>query len=104
MPSALQAFRGEYPGVEVVLSETDETAEADNPAGWRDALRRGDLGLAFSHNPEPDEFVEAVRATEDPWVILTRRDSALADLPRPGFEVLDGLALAACAHLRRRQT
>src|SRR5260370_17888448 len=60
MPSALQAFRGEYPGVEVVLSETDETAEADNPAGWRDALRRGDLDLAFSHNPQPHELLQPV--------------------------------------------
>src|SRR5260370_9612717 len=102
-PSALQAFRGEYPGVEVVLSETDETAEADNPAGWRDALRRGDLDLAFSHNPEPDEFVEAVPVTEDPWVILTRRDSAIADLQRPGFDVLDGLDVVAWTHRWRGQ-
>jgi len=103
MPSALQAFRGEYPGVEVVLSETDETAEADNPAGWRDALRRGDLDLAFSHNPKPDEFVEAVPVTEDPWVILTRRDSAIADLQRPGFDVLDGLDVVAWTHRWRGQ-
>jgi DNA-binding transcriptional LysR family regulator len=96
MPSALRAFRGEHPGVEVVLSETDETD--DGSAGCRDALRRGDLDLAFSRNPEPDEFVEAVPLLEDPWVILTRRDSAIAELERPGFDVLDGLDVVAWTH------
>jgi DNA-binding transcriptional LysR family regulator len=100
MPSALQAFRGEYPGVEVVLSETDETGDS---ADYRDALRRGDLDLAFSHDPEPDEFVEAVPVMDDPWVILTRRDSVIADLERPGFEVLDGLDVVAWTHRWRGQ-
>src|SRR5258707_8811476 len=95
MPSALRAFPGEHPGVEVVLSETEETHE---PEGCRDALRRGDLDLAFSHNPEPDEFVEAIPVMEDPWVILTRRDSAIAELERPGFDVLHGLDVVAWTH------
>src|SRR5579862_1140255 len=64
MPSALHAFRDEYPGVEVVLSEVDDSAS------YRDALRRGDLDLALSHNPEPDEFVETVPVLDDSWVIL----------------------------------
>ena len=91
MPSALRAFREEYPGVEVVLSEIDET-------DCRDALRRGELDLAFSYNPEPDDFVEAVPVLEDSWVILTRRDSALAELEHPGFEALDGLDVVAWTH------
>src|SRR5579864_316229 len=69
MPAALHAFRGQHPGVEVVLSEADES---DDAVGWRDALRKGDLDLAFSHDREPDEFVEAVPLFDDPWVILTR--------------------------------
>jgi DNA-binding transcriptional LysR family regulator len=92
MPAALRAFRDEHPGVEVVLSETDDAT------GARDALRRGDLDLAFSYNPEPDEFVEAVPVLEDSWVILTRRDSAIAELENPGFEVLDGLDVVAWTH------
>src|SRR5215469_13057066 len=40
MPAALHAFRDEHPGVEVVLSETDDEV------GCREALRRGDLDLA----------------------------------------------------------
>jgi DNA-binding transcriptional LysR family regulator len=97
MPPALRAFRGEYPGVEVVLSETDDSA------GCRDALRRGDLDLAFSRNPEPDEFVEAIPLLKDPWVILTRRNSVIAELKRPGFEVLEGLDVVAWTHRWRGQ-
>jgi DNA-binding transcriptional LysR family regulator len=89
MPSALQAFRVEHPGVEVVLSEIDDDA------GVADALGRGHLDLAFAVNPEPDDRIEAVPALDDPWVLLTRRDSTLAELERPGLEVLDGLDIVA---------
>jgi DNA-binding transcriptional LysR family regulator len=89
MPAALRAFRVEHPGVEVVLSDIDDGAEVT------DALGRGRLDLAFSVNPEPDERIEAVLALDDPWVILTRRDSAIAELERPGLEVLDGLDVVA---------
>jgi DNA-binding transcriptional LysR family regulator len=89
MPAALRAFRDDYPGVEVVLSDTDD------PQGGRNALRRGDLDLAFSYNPETDEYIEAIPVLEDPWVILTRRDSAIAGLERPGFDVLDQVDLVA---------
>jgi len=91
MPPALQAFRDEYPGVEVVLSGIDDSSGAD-------ALRRGRLDLAFINNPEPDDLIEAVPVLEDSWVILTRRDSAIAELRRPGFDVLDGLDLVAWTH------
>jgi DNA-binding transcriptional LysR family regulator len=98
MPAALRTFREEHPGVEVVLSEIDDATDC------RDALRRGDLDLAFSYNPEPDEFVEAVPVLEDSWVILTRRDSALAELEHPGFDVLDGLDVVAWTHRWMAQT
>ena len=91
MPPALRAFRDEYPGVEVVLSGIDDSSGAD-------ALRRGRLDLAFINNPEPDDLIEAVPVLEDSWVILTRRDSAIAELPRPGFDVLDGVDLVAWTH------
>jgi DNA-binding transcriptional LysR family regulator len=89
MPSALQAFRVEHPGVEVVLSEIDGAAAV------ADALAKGHLDMAFSVNPEPDNRIEAVLTLDDPWVILTRRDSAIADLERPGLDVLDGLDVVA---------
>ncbi len=89
MPAALRAFRDDYPGVEVVLSE------ADDPDDSRDALRRGDLDLAFSFNPESDEYIEAVPVIDDPWTILTRRDSEIANLEQPGFDVLHQLDVVA---------
>src|ERR1700733_6793105 len=89
MPAALRAFRDDHPGVEVVL------VAADDPDNSRAALRRGELDLAFSYNPESDEYVEAVAVLADPWVILTRRDSAIAGLEHPGFGVLDRRALVA---------
>ena len=90
MPQALQVFRDEHPGLEVVLSEVD-----DDPEDVRVAFRKGILDFAFTHNPEPDEFIEAVPVLEDSWVILTRRDSAMAEMTRPGFDALDGLDLVA---------
>jgi DNA-binding transcriptional LysR family regulator len=89
MPSALQAFRIEHPGVEVVLSEIDDDAAVG------DALGRGRLDLAFAINPEPDDRVEAVPVLDDPWVLLTRRDSSIAELERPGLDVLNGLDIVA---------
>jgi DNA-binding transcriptional LysR family regulator len=100
MPAALHAFRGEHPGVEVVLIEADES---DDTTGRWDALRKGDFDLAFSRSLEPDEFVGVIPLLEDPFVILTRRDSAIAELERPGFEVLDGLELVAWTHRWRAQ-
>src|SRR5262249_50588897 len=91
MPPALRAFRDEYPGVEVVLSGVDDSAGAD-------ALRRGRLDLAFINNPEPDDLIEAEPVLDDPWVILTRRDSPIAELHRPRFDVLDGADLVAWTH------
>jgi DNA-binding transcriptional LysR family regulator len=89
MPAALRAFRDDHPGVEVVLSDIED------PQAGRNALRRGDLDLAFSYNAETDEYIEAIPMLEDPWVILTRRDSAIAELERPGFDVLDQVDLVA---------
>jgi len=89
MPAALRAFRDDHPGVEVVLIAADE---ADTS---RAALRRGDLDLAFTYDTGADEYIEAIAVMEDPWVILTRRDSAIVSLDRPGFEVLDQRELVA---------
>src|ERR1700683_1852591 len=89
MPAALRAFRDNHPGVEVAL------IAADDPDSSRAGLRRGDLDLAFCYNAETDEYVEAVAVLDDPWVILTRRDSAIAGLDRPRFGVLEQLAPVA---------
>jgi DNA-binding transcriptional LysR family regulator len=97
MPAALRAFRDDHPGVEVVLTAVDD---AD---GSRAALRRGDLDLAFAYDAETDEYVEAIAVMDDAWVILTRRDSAIAGLEHPGFGVLDQLDLVAWTRRWRAQ-
>jgi DNA-binding transcriptional LysR family regulator len=89
MPAALRAFRDDHPGVEVVL------IAADHPEDSRDALRRGHLDLAFSFDTETDEYIEAVPVIDDPWVILTRRDSEIAEMEHAGFDVLHHRDLVA---------
>lgn len=63
---SLRVFRDDHPGVEVVL------VAADDPENSRDALRRGELDLAFSYNSETDEYVEAVPVVEDPLTATAR--------------------------------
>src|ERR1700678_756154 len=89
MPAALHAFREDYPGVEVVLVEAEDSEDS------RNAVRRGELDLTFSFDTETDEYIEAVTVVDDPWVILTRRDSDIATLDHPGFDVLHQLDLVA---------
>lgn len=91
MPDALRGFRDEHPEVEVVLSEIGDAAAAD-------ALANRSLDLAFAVNPGSDDRIETVPVLDDPWVILTRRDSEIADLVRPGFDVLNGLDVVAWTH------
>ena len=86
---ALRSFRETHPDVEVILSEVEETQAVMSGLG------RGRLELAFALNPEPDERVEAIPLLEDPYVILTRRDSAIADVEHPSFDLIDGLQLVA---------
>ena len=89
MPAALRAFREDHPGVEVALWEY-ESFEA-----VASALGRGRLELGFAHNPAPDDRVESIPLIDDAWVILTRRDSAIAELDHPSFDVLDGKDVVA---------
>jgi DNA-binding transcriptional LysR family regulator len=76
---------------------------ADDTDSARGAMLRGELDLAFSYNLETDEYVEAVAVLDDHWVILTRRDSAIASLERPDFGVLDQLDLVAWTRRWRPQ-
>jgi DNA-binding transcriptional LysR family regulator len=84
LPAALRLLREEWPGVEVVLSET-----GDDPR-LVDWLAQGRVDLALTINQQPDDRIELIRLFEDPWVVLTRRDSALAEAERPSFDLLDG--------------
>lgn len=89
MPAALRVFREVHPDVEVILSEIEDTQAIMSGLG------RGRLDLAFALNPEPDERVEAIPLMEDPWVILTRRDTQIAAVEHPTFDLLHGAQLVA---------
>jgi DNA-binding transcriptional LysR family regulator len=89
LPGALRDLREHWPDVEVVLSESQANAPTF------DQLAGGDLDLAFLVNPEPDERIRAIPLFEDPWVILTRRDSELASVQSPTFDLLDGVDIVA---------
>jgi len=89
LPAALAVLRDEWPGVEVVLSETDDDPRLIE---W---LAEGRLDLAVTINQRPDDRIEVIRLYDDPWVVLTRRDSHLAAVERPSFEMLDGADVVA---------
>ena len=89
LPTALRVLREQWPDVEVVLSESQANAPTF------DQLAGGQLDLAFLVNPEPDERIRSIPLFEDPWVILTRRDSELASAQEPTFDLLDGVDLVA---------
>lgn len=89
MPAALRAFGETHPEVEVILTEVEEIQTIMS------ALGRGRLDLAFALNPEPDERVEVIPLLEDPWVILTRRDSAIGGVEHLSFDLIDGMDFVA---------
>ena len=89
LPTALRLLRDEWPGVEVVLTDT-----ADDPK-LVDLLAQGSLDLALTINQQPDDRIELIRLFDDPWVILTHRESELATAERPSFDLLDGADVVA---------
>jgi DNA-binding transcriptional LysR family regulator len=97
LPGALRTLRENRPDVEVVLSETHDR----DPT--YDRLAAGQLDLAFMVNPTPDERVASLPLLDDPWVILTRRDSELAAAENPSFDLLDGLDLVGWTRRWRTQ-
>jgi DNA-binding transcriptional LysR family regulator len=89
LPTALQLLHEEWPGVEVVLTET-----SDDPR-LVERLAQGRLDLALTINQQPDDRIEVIRLFDDPWVILTRRGSELAAADHPSFDLLDGADVVA---------
>ena len=89
LPGALRALREQRPDVEVRLIEIRDNAKT------YERLASGGLDLAFIVNAEPDERIQSVPLFEDPWVILTRRDSELAAAETPTFDLLDGADVVA---------
>jgi DNA-binding transcriptional LysR family regulator len=97
LPGALRTLRENRPDVEVILSETHDRDRT------YDRLASGQLDLAFMVNPAPDERIASLPLLDDPWVILTRRDSELAAAENPSFDLLDGVDLVGWTRRWRTQ-
>jgi DNA-binding transcriptional LysR family regulator len=97
LPSALRTLREERPDVEVQLTEIRTNA------GTYEQLADGQLDFALLVNPEPDERIQSIPLLDDPWVILTRRDSELAAVENPTFDLLDGVDIVAWNRAWRTQ-
>ena len=97
LPGALRTLRENRPDVEVILSETHDRDRT------YDRLAGGQLDLAFMVNPTPDERIASLPLLDDPWVILTRRDSDLAAADDPTFDLLDGVDLVGWTRRWRTQ-
>jgi DNA-binding transcriptional LysR family regulator len=89
LPNALRELREHWNDIEVSLSESQANAPTF------DQLAAGELDLALLVNPEPDERIRSIPLMDDPWVILTRRDSELAGVQSPTFDLLDGADIVA---------
>ncbi len=97
LPSALRTLRENRPDVEVILSEIHDTGQTF------DRLADGRLDMAFIVNPDPDERIQSIPLLEDRWVILTRRDSELAGVQAPTFDLLDGVEVVTWTRRWRTQ-
>jgi DNA-binding transcriptional LysR family regulator len=97
LPSALRTLRENRPDVEVILSEIHDAGQTF------DRLAGGRLDMAFVVNPDPDERIQSIPLLNDRWVILTRRDSDLAGIQQPSFDVLDGVDVVAWTRRWRTQ-
>jgi DNA-binding transcriptional LysR family regulator len=98
MPAALRAFREVHPDVGVVLSDVTEGEAVLN------SVARGRVDLVLTTDPDPDERIVAIPIIDDPFVILTRRDSLLAASDDPAFALLDGQEVVAWTRRWRYQT
>lgn len=95
LPELMRRYVAAWPGVELRLSEDN------GDTALLAAVVRGELDLAFTTLPLPDEPLEAVALVEDPWILLVHADSPLAlrEGPVPLRE-LDGLPLISFSGCR----
>jgi len=61
--------------------------------------RNGSEAVSYTHldvyKRQPDDRVESIPILNDAWVILTRRDSEIAEIEHPSFEILHGRDVVA---------
>jgi DNA-binding transcriptional LysR family regulator len=80
LPSLLQRFRNAWPGVEVLLDEAVCDRELQH------LVAVGDLDLTFATFPTLEGPFESVELLRDPYVLMVRTGSPLAERHRPPAE------------------
>jgi DNA-binding transcriptional LysR family regulator len=92
LPSLLKRFRNSWPGVEVMLEEAVCDEELQQ------LVTAGDLDIAFVHLPPTEGPFETTELLRDPYVLVVRADSPLADRHEPAAAELAALPLATFRH------
>lgn len=72
LPRVVRAFRGEYAGVEIILSEL-------LPDAMRDRLLTEQIDIALMREPTPVDGIEAIAISDEPFVAVLPGGHALAD-------------------------
>jgi DNA-binding transcriptional LysR family regulator len=89
LPSVLQRFGNAWPGVELDLNEVNCDVELQR------LVAAGELDIAFVLLPARDGPFESAELLRDPYVLLVRSGSALAERPGPPAAAeLEALPLA----------
>jgi molybdate transport repressor ModE-like protein len=93
LPSLLQRFGNAWPGVEVRLNEVNCDPELQR------LVAAGEVDIAFALLPALDGPFESVELLRDPYVLIVRAGSPLADRPSPPAAAeLEALPLATFRH------
>jgi DNA-binding transcriptional LysR family regulator len=95
LPKVLRRFSAAWPQVEVTLTELPDDGDLLN------LVERGELDLTFMTFPLIPGPFEAEELLDDPYVLVVRSDSPLADHPQPiPSQLLAELRLMTYSQLR----
>ncbi len=93
LPALMGRFVDEWPGVEVVLTESGSDREL------LDQLERGEIDLSFTVLPLPDGPFEGVELMRDPYVLMVAADHPLAlSVEAPVLADLEELSMIGFRH------
>ena len=91
LPDVMRRFVGEWPAVEIGLSEPHTDREL------YDLLERGELDLAFCSLPLAQGPFEALELMSDPYILLVPTESELAEREAATLDDIGGAPIIGCA-------
>ena len=95
LPEIMRRFRKSWPEIEITLEERDSDAEL------AEMVERGELDVAFVLPPFGDAPLETIELLRDPYVLIVKKGSPLADGTPKLAEIADGplIGFRACRSL-----